>query len=109
MKKRKWITVILYLGILALLLSFVLGIFGNNQDGLTYSEIVQLFQEEQVRGFEVNGQSIKLYLHNPYMGKTQLNCRLADPNMFRAELWDTFQAQSDKGLLEAYEFCRQQG
>ena len=44
MKKRRWITVFLYLGILALLLSLVLGLFGNRTDDLTYSEIVELLQ-----------------------------------------------------------------
>ena len=109
MKKRKWITVILYLGILALLLSFVLGIFGDKQDNLTYSEIVELFRQEQVRGFEVDGQSITLVLRNPYQGKTKLNCRLADPELFRQEMWDTLQEQSEKGILEDYDFVPQEG
>ena len=109
MKKRRWISVILYLGILALLLSLVLGAFGNKKDDLTYSEIIELFHEEQVRGFEVDGQSIRLYLHNPYRGKTELNCRLADPELFRQEMWDTVQEQAGKGVLEAYDFVPQEG
>ena len=108
MKKRKWITVILYLGILALLLSFVLGVFGNKKDDLTYSEIVELFRQEQVSGFEVDGQSITLALRNPYQGKTKLNCRLADPELFRQEMWDTLQEQSEKGILEDYDFVPQE-
>ena len=104
MKKRSVFSLILYLGILALVLSFVLGLFGNLGDGLTHSQIVELFEKEQVKSFVVADQEISLTLHNPYNGEYKLTSDLADPELFRQEMWALIQAQSQAGILESYDF-----
>ena len=104
MKKRSIITLVLYLAILALLFSWVTGIFGNATDGLTYSQVLELFQDEQVKAFAVEGTQIHLLLHNPYNGKTQLLCNLADPTLFHQDTAALLQSQRESGILESYDF-----
>jgi len=58
LKNRKLITVILYIAILALAFSWMLGLFGGNKDNLPYSQIVNLFQQQQVKTFLVDGETI---------------------------------------------------
>ena len=104
MKKRSIISLVLYLAILALLFSWVIGIFDNRTDGLTYSQILELFQHEQVKAFAVEGSQIHLLLHNPYDGKLQLLCNLADPTLFHQNTAALLQSQRESGILESYDF-----
>ena len=104
MKKRSFISLVIYLALLVLLFSWVTGLFGGASDDLTYSQIVQLFKEEQVKSFVVEDQRIQLKLHNPYNGKTTLVCSLADAELFRQEMTELLQAQQESGVLESYDF-----
>ena len=60
MKKRKFPVMIIYMVVLVLVFSWMLGVFGNNSMGLTYSQVVNLFKQEQVRAFVVEGDTIHL-------------------------------------------------
>ena len=104
MKKRSFISLVIYLALLVLLFSWFTGLFGGASDDLTYSQIVQLFKEEQVKSFVVEDQRIQLKLHNPYNGKTTLVCSLADAELFRQEMTELLQAQQESGVLESYDF-----
>ena len=104
MKKHGIVTVLIYVGILVLLLSWMLTIFGGTEDNLTYSEIVDLFKNEQVKSFIVNDKTITLELHNPYQGRKELICNMADAESFRQEMWSLFQEQTASGVLESYDF-----
>ena len=104
MKKRSIITILIYLAVLFLLFSWITGLFGNNTDGLTYSDIVQLFYKEQVKSFIVEDQMIQLNLHTPYDGQTTLLCDLADPASFRQEMAPLLESQLQSGVLESYHF-----
>ena len=104
MKKRSIVTVLIYLGVLAMLFSLLLSFFGGVNDGLTYSQIVELFEREQVKSFVVKDETIVLELHNPYNGKTQLRCDMADAESFRQEMWNLLQEQSAAGVLESFDF-----
>ena len=104
MKKRSIFSVILYIVILGVLLSWILGLFSGKTDNLTYSQVVELFRKEQVKSFVVEESTITLKLHNPYNGKTELVCILSDRESFRQEMWDTFRAQTESGVLESYDF-----
>ena len=104
MRKHGIVTVLIYVGILVLLLSWMLTIFGGTEDNLTYSEIVDLFKNEQVKSFIVNDKTITLELHNPYQGRKELICNMADAESFRQEMWSLFQEQTASGVLESYDF-----
>ena len=82
----------------------MLGIFDPGDSGLVYSEIVEQFQQENVRGFVVDGDKIYLELHQPYQGETSLVASLADPEQFRQEMHQLIQSQDEAGILEAYNF-----
>ena len=62
MKNRKIPFMIVYVVLLVLLFSWMLGIFSSRDDGLTYSQVVALFNQEQVRSFTVQGDTIYLQL-----------------------------------------------
>ncbi|MBQ7331171.1 MAG: ATP-dependent zinc metalloprotease FtsH [Oscillospiraceae bacterium] len=99
----------MYLVILALLFSWVFGLFDGGLDNLSYSEIVALFEDEQVKSFVVEEQTITLNLYNPYNEKTSLVCNLADPESFRLEMSELLKKQSQSGVLESYDFIPEEG
>ncbi len=104
MKNRKTITIVIYIAILALAFSWMWGLFGGRKDNISYSQIVELFRQEQVKSFMVEGELIQLKLHTPYNGKDTLTTELADPEGFREAMWETLQTQSQSGVLESYDF-----
>ena len=104
MKKQRFFGVIVYLAILAALCGWLLGLFTGGRGDLTYSEVVELFQDEQVKSFTVQDDTIYLQLHNSYNGKTELVANLANSESFRAEMWELMQQQKEAGILESYDF-----
>jgi len=104
LKKRSVFGVIIYVAILAVILSWILGLFNLNSNDISYSEIVQLFRNEQVKSFTVQDQQIHMQLHEPYNGKAQVTTTMADTESFRQEMWETFQTQTQAGILESYDF-----
>ena len=104
MKNRKSLILIVYVVILVLAFTWMMRIFGGNT-GLTYSQVVSMFRQEQVRSFTVEEDTIYLQLHTPVNGKTELTGTVADAESFRREMWDTIQEQSEAGILESYDFA----
>ena len=60
MKLRKILPVVIYAAILLLLFFWILNVFGFGKDNLTYSQIVDLFQKEQVKAFVVEEDTIHM-------------------------------------------------
>ena len=104
MKKRRIITLIIYAAVLVIAFSAMLGLFSDDRDKLSYSQIVNMFKEEQVRSFVVEDNNIYLVLHSEYNGKTSIKAPLADPDSFHEQMWQTLQEQSESGVLESYDF-----
>ena len=104
MKKRKSFSIIIYIAVLVIAFSWIMALFGGMGDDLSYSQIVSLFKDEQVRSFTVDGKDIRLVLRSPYNGKTELTAQIADPEGFRQDMWSLLQEQTDKGILEKYDF-----
>ena len=104
MKKRRAIPVFIYVLILALIFSLVSTLLAGNRDDLAYSDLVRLFEAEEVQSFYVSGDTIVLNLYHPYQGKTELRTTIADSDAFRREMWDLIQAQRAAGILESYDF-----
>ena len=101
MKNRRIPFLIIYVVILLLIFSWMMGIFGNGSDGLTYSQVVAMFRQEQVRSFTLEGDTIYLQLQG---SEDYLTGTVADAESFRREMWDTIQSQSEAGILESYDF-----
>ena len=104
MKQRKSFPIFIYLVGLAMLLSWGMRLFGNNTSDIPYSQVVELFRQEQVKSFTVQDNAIVLNLHTPYDGETRLVTNLADSESFRAEMHDLLIEQTDKGILQGYDF-----
>jgi len=104
LKKRKFLSVPMYLIILVLLLSIITVIFGGRVDDLSYSQVLELFHSEQVKSFVVEENTIYLELHGSYEGKSALTCRLADPEGFHRQMQAVLEEQSKSGVLQSYDF-----
>ena len=104
MKKRRIFTLILYAAVLIFAFTMMLNLFGEDNDSISYSQIVDLFDKEQVRSFVVDGNNIYLVLHSEHNGKTSLKAPLADPEGFRQDMWSTLQKQVKSGVLESFDF-----
>ncbi len=108
MKKAINLTPILYIAVLVLIFSLVIGIFTGRKDNLPYSQLIQLFKNEQVKSFVVEENTISLKLHTGFNGKTELTAHLADPEGFRQDMFDVLQQQTESGVLVSYDFVPRQ-
>ena len=104
MKKRNVISILIYVAVLVLAFSWMLGLFGGKGEDVSYSQVVSMFRKEQVRSFVVEENKIYLVLHTEHNGKTALTAPLADPEGFRQDMWELLQAQTESGVLESYDF-----
>ena len=102
MKKRNILSVVIYIAIIVLLLSWMLGLFQPQGDGLVYSDVVKQFQDGQVRSFSIEGNTIYLTLYEPYNGKYEVSTTLADPEVFQQHMQSLWDAQQKEGILEGY-------
>ena len=70
MKNRKQVPIFLYLIALFLLLYLAMNAFDLGRADMSYSDIVELFETQQVKSFTVSGNTIFLELHTPVDGET---------------------------------------
>ena len=103
MKKRRPLVIIIYIAILALALSWLLGLF-DMTDGLTDSEIEKLLRDGQVKSFVVEDGTITLKLHSPFKDKTKLTGDISDVDAFREEMMPVIRSHTEDGTLESYDF-----
>ena len=104
MKNRRIIPTILYLVLLVAVFAWVSGLFTQSQDQIPYSEVLKLFQNQQVKSFVVDDDVITMNLYEPYAGQTTVTATLADTDRFRAEMDDLFVEQYNSGVLESFHF-----
>ena len=104
MKKAKIIPILVYTVVLVLLFTWLLGMFSAKNDGMTYSDILRQFQEENVSSFQVNGNTITMQLQKALNGKTQVSAKLADPEGFHQQMHELFLQQTEAGILKSYDF-----
>ena len=104
MKNRKISPFLIYVVIMFLAMSWSSGLFGDNTDKLAYSEVVSLFQKEQVKSFEVQDDLIAMELHAPYNGKTSLTASIGNEEQFRMDMSQLIADQTKAGILQKYDF-----
>ena len=109
MKKRSPFSILIYLAVLALVFSLLFGLFGDGTDNIPYSTVLEPLEEGQVKNFVVEGDKIALELHNPYEGKDELICALADVSAFRTEVQPLLEKLTNAGTLEYYHFVPAEG
>ena len=109
MKKQRLFPMLLYLVTLYLILNWASGGFNMNRAELSHTEIVQLFREERVESFVIQGNEIELQLHGTYDGKEELVCQLGDPDYFLSQVEDLLAQQQESGVLLDYDLRHAEG
>ena len=71
---------------------------------LTYSEIIDLFENEQVESFCVYGDELQLTLREPYQNEIAYVRTLRDVDQFNADLGDLIREQKETGILTEYDY-----
>ena len=104
MNNRRMIPLVVYVAALVLVFSWVSSLAVPKTNAIPYSEVVELFQQEQVKSFTVKGNTITLELRTPYNGKTQIQTELAQPDSFRQEMEELLKEQYASGVLTSYDF-----
>ena len=105
MKKRRIFSVIVYVAILALGLYWVLSLLGVGSNFIAYSEMVNLFRQEQVKSFQVENDVIHMELHEPYDGKKEVSASLESTDAFRRELGELISQQHEAKILKTYSYA----
>ena len=108
MKNRRFVPMFLYIAMLFLVFSWAGGFLESNLNPMPYSQVVELFRQEQVKSFVVGNDSISMELYQPYQGETSVEAPMADPASFRNELGDLIARQDEAGILESYHFVPEQ-
>ena len=104
MRNRASFSYLIYLAVLLLLFSWASGAFGLGKNDLSYAQIVDLFEGEQVKSFVMQDNQLRLNLHTPVDGKETIQCTVGDPELFREEMGDLIRTQSESGVLVDYNF-----
>ncbi len=103
-KQGRSIAPFIYLLVLLAVFSWALNALGPKTNTIPYSQLVELFQNEQVSQFLVEGNTITLILRSPINGKNTITSGLADPEGFRSQMQSLFDRQTKSGVLTAYDF-----
>jgi cell division protease FtsH len=69
-----------------------------------YSQVVKLFEDEQVKSFVIKDDVITLQLHRPYHDQTQVRAELVDLTVFYNDLNELVRDQSERGIIESYSY-----
>ena len=109
MKRPKIFPFLIYMAVLIALFAWSSGLFRSAGQDLSYSEMIQLFEQEQVKEFVVEDDTITLLLHAPLNGKSQISTTLADPEVFRMENQELLRDQLQRGVLQGYDFIPGKG
>ena len=104
MKNRRMLPMLVYLLALVLLMSWASGGFGMRTTELSHTQLIDLFEAEQVKSFVIQGSKIELTLNGTYEGKEKILCELGDPEYFLAQTEELRAAQMESGILTGYNF-----
>ena len=104
MKKAKILPLIAYVVVLVLLTGFLVNGLDLDRNKLTHTQILELFENEQVKSFIIQGNQIELKLHGTYDGKDKLLCNLGEPEYFLRQVEPLLAEQKASGVLESYNF-----
>ena len=102
MKNRRLIPAVIYLLLLISVFSWAGELFGDESSQLPYSQVVELFRNEQVKAFEIQDSTIAMELYTPIDGETVVRAKLAYPETFLREMSGLLEEQTASGVLEYY-------
>jgi len=106
-KRRGFFPILIYIVLLVLFFSWVVGLFTGDDNKLTYSDIVSLLKDNKVTALEVSGTDVKLELTEAYKnGKTEVTGTIAFPEQFREKYEDLLYSNMESGVLKSYDFAQ---
>ena len=94
----------LYILVFALLLAALYFVFQPKTPEVPYSELITMFESEQVETFVSKDNTITVKLRTPYNGSETVECKLEDTDYFREDLGDLILEQKAAGILDEYGF-----
>ncbi len=103
MKKRFNFSILIYIGLLVGLLILLLVWFNAGRDTLTYSDVLNLFRNEQVSEFVLDGHKLTMKLNTPYKDRVEVTANIADPEGFHAQCYSLWETQYAAGVLKTYD------
>ena len=109
MKSKRTASVLLYLVILVAIFSVLSGLFRSAGNAIPYSTVLQMFRQEQVKSFLLQGDQLSMDLHTPYNGKSSVSTTLGDPDGFMAEMEPLLEEQTASGVLGVYDVVAGEG
>ena len=96
----------LLIGVIILAVIFYLTTPAEQKE-YTYSEIEELFRQEQVKSFCLEGDELTLNLYSPDSdGNTTIKKTLPNPTWFREDLGDLIEEQTASGVLTEYDYVK---
>ena len=93
---------IAYLLLLFAVFSWANNLFSDNLSQIPYSQVVELFRQEQVKAFEIQDDVITMELYGSLDGENIVRANLAYPEHFLTEMSELLQQQEQSGVLEYY-------
>ena len=102
MRNRRYVPMIVYLLLLISVFSWAGELFGDEGSQLPYSQVVELFRNEQVRAFEIQDDTIAMELYTPIDDETVVRAKMAYPETFLREMSPLLEEQTASGVLEYY-------
>jgi len=93
---------IAYLLLLFAVFSWANNLFSDNLNQIPYSQVVDLFRQEQVKAFELQDKVLTMELYGTIDGENIVRANLAYPEHFLTEMSDLLREQKDSGVLEYY-------
>ena len=95
--------IIFYVVVIGIILIATATLLSNmQQDPVVYSEIVELFLNEQVRIFEIDDRNNLLILTH---SNEKFSYRLRDLGLFYSDLSELIQQQHETGIIEKYDYA----
>ena len=73
-------------------------------DEVQYSEVVTLFEKEQVESFSIKDNKVTLKLNTPYNDQEKVWARIVDFSVFYTDLNDLVREQYADGILTEYNY-----
>jgi len=94
-----------YALILVILLATIFSLTSTSTvTSLQYSDVVDLFKQERVESFIVDGDTLIMTLYDAYEGSTTVSYELYDFSVFYADLSELIEQQHEKGIIKDYDY-----
>ncbi len=71
---------------------------------LQYSQVVKLFEDEQVQSFVIKDDVITMQLRTPFEGQSEVHAELIDFSVFYSDLNELVRKQAERGILKSYNY-----